>query len=174
MPPSPLSASAPSTCNSPLPGGSMSETMLEESQNRLQLDSQLSELSRVPPWVEDLGVRHGLAAETRYAINLCLEETLANVILHGYKGQPGHPIVIQASCSGDSLFLAVEDKAPPFIPSDPGQRTGVAGSLGNMPLGGNGIHLIYRFAASVDYQPLPDGNRLILGFPTIAAKKIAV
>lgn len=76
---------------------------MDSPQNRLELDSRLSELSRVQPWVESLADRHGFEEEARFAMQLCIEEALANVVLHGYRGEPGHPIVIQASVSAGIL-----------------------------------------------------------------------
>lgn len=138
--------------------------LMDKTQARLELDSQLSALSLVPPWVDALADHYGLTSETRYAINLCLEEALANVVLHGFQNEPGHPVVIETSVDGGSLFFAIEDNAPPFAPVDPGERTGSA-DLETMQVGGNGIRLIHRFAATVAYEPLPHGNRLTLGFP---------
>ena len=150
--------------------------LMDEAVDRLQLDSQLNELSRVTPWVEELADRHGLPAETRYAINLCLEEALANVVLHAYGGEPGHPILIETSVAGGSVFFAIEDQAPPFAPVDPGARNGspTPANLETMQVGGNGIRLMYRFAGSICYEPLPCGNRLTLGFPMAVAKNVEV
>jgi serine/threonine-protein kinase RsbW len=147
--------------------------LMDEPQYRLQLDSRISELSTVVPWAEALCDRHGLAEDTRYAVNLCLEEALANVVLHGYRNEPGHPILIEAHVSAGSLFFAVEDKAPPFAPVDPGERTPRPLVLDAMQPGGNGIRLIHRFAGSVTYEPLPNGNRLTIGFPVSVAKKVS-
>ena len=150
--------------------------LMDEAVDRLELDSQLSELSRVQPWVEELADRHGLAAETRYAINLCLEEALGNVVLHGYGGEPGHPITVETSVAGGSLLFSIEDQALPFAPIDPGARNGsqTLANLETMQVGGNGIRLMYRFAGSVSYEPLPRGNRLTLGFPIPVAKNVSV
>ena len=149
---------------------------MDEAVDRLELDSQLGDLSRVPPWVEELADRYGLAAETRYAINLCLEEALANVVLHGYGSEPGHPIRVETSVAGGSLFFSIEDQAPPYAPLDPGARGGSQSpaNLETMQVGGNGIRLLYRFAGSVSYQPLLGGNRLTLGFPIPVAKNVEV
>lgn len=153
--------------------GAEPEMLMDEPRDRLLLDSRLSELSNVIPWAEALSDRYGLAEETRYAMNLCLEEALANVVLHGYKNQPGYPIVIESYLSTGSLFFAVEDKAPPFVPVDPGERTPRPLVLDAMEPGGNGIRLIHRFAGSVSYERLPDGNRLTMGFPISVAKKVS-
>src|SRR5215467_10160327 len=92
---------------------------MDEIQDRLELDSTLDEVRRGQAWVEARAVQHGLGEEARFAIRLCMEEALANVILHGYRSEPGHPIVIWSSTSAGSLFFSIEDKAPPFAPEEP-------------------------------------------------------
>jgi anti-sigma regulatory factor (Ser/Thr protein kinase) len=63
---------------------------MEEIQDRLELDSRLNEVSRGQAWVEAIGEQQGLDEDSRFAIRLCVEEALANVILHGYRSEPGH------------------------------------------------------------------------------------
>jgi serine/threonine-protein kinase RsbW len=138
-------------------------------QDRLELDSQLTELSRVQPWIEAVADKHGFSEDARFAMHLCLEEALANVVLHGYRNEAGHPIVLQASVSGGTLQFAIDDKAPPFAPSEPAPPNDSArpASLDSIEPGGNGIRLLRRFAGSLRYERLPDGNRLTIGFPVL-------
>ena len=142
------------------------EMLMDKTQDLLELDSRLDELSRVQPWIDALADRHGVAQDTRYAMQLCMEEALANVVLHGYRNQPGRPIVIRSSAAGSFLYLTIEDQAPPFAPIDPEVQDDARppASLESMEPGGNGIRLMRHFAASVAYEELPDGNRLTLGF----------
>lgn len=142
---------------------------MRELQDLLQLDSQLSELSRVQPWIEAAADRMGVPEETRYAMHLCMEEALANVILHGYGSEPGHPIVIRTDVSAGALYITIDDQAPPFSPVAPplpAQNGEVKlASLAALPVGGNGIRLMRRFAGSLKYERVDEGNRLTLGFP---------
>jgi serine/threonine-protein kinase RsbW len=140
---------------------------MDSPQDRLELDSQLTELSRVQPWIEALADLYGFSEDARFAMQLCVEETLANVVLHGYRNEVGHPIVLRASLSEGILFFAIDDKAPPFAPTEPAPTNGVTkpASLETIEPGGNGIRLIHRFAGSLSYERLPDGNRLTIGFP---------
>ena len=147
---------------------------MDKLQDRLELDSRLTELSRIQPWIDAVADRHDLAEPTRFSIHLCLEEALANVVLHGYRGEPGHPIVIRTFVSEGTLFFAIEDQAPPFVPSGPRNDAGKPASLESIEPGGNGLVLLHRFAGSVDYEPLPDGNRLKIGFPVAENKDVSV
>ena len=141
----------------------------------LELDSQLSELMRAQAWIEQLADFHGLGDETRFAVQLCMEEALANVVLHGYRSEPGHPIVIRSRVSDGTLYLAIEDEAPPFAPSEPAPSNGdVPANLESITPGGNGIRLLRRFAGSLAYERLSDGNRLTLGFAVSLNKGVSV
>jgi serine/threonine-protein kinase RsbW len=139
---------------------------MDNLQGQLELDSRLTELSRVQPWIEALADLHGLGEDTRFAIQLCMEEALANVVMHGYGNEPGHPVVIQSWVSDGALFFAIEDKAPPFAPGEPDSQDNAAKpDLGSMTPGGNGIRLMRRFAGSLTYETISDGNRLTMSFP---------
>jgi serine/threonine-protein kinase RsbW len=140
--------------------------LMDKLQDRLELDSRLTELSRVQPWIEALADLHGLGENTRFAVQLCMEEALANVVMHGYGNEPGHPIVIQSWVSSGGLFFAIEDKAQPFAPSEPDSQNNVTTpDLESMAPGGNGIRLMRRFAGSLTYEKLFDGNRITMSFP---------
>lgn len=140
---------------------------MDEAQDRLKLDSNLTELCHAWPWAEELADRHRLPPETRYAIHLCLEEALANIVLHGYRNEAGHPIVIRTFVTAGWLYFEIDDEATPFAPAAaaPSAVTRNELSLESIQPGGNGIPLLRRFAGSVDYAPLPNGNRLTFGFP---------
>jgi anti-sigma regulatory factor (Ser/Thr protein kinase) len=87
--------------------------------------------------------------------------------MHGYRNEPGHPIVMRASVSESELFIVIEDKAPAFAPVEPAPQGDATTpvSLESIEPGGNGIRLLYRFAGSLAYERFPDGNRLTIGFP---------
>lgn len=141
--------------------------LMESTEDRLQLDSQLAELGRVQPWIEALADQHGFGQDVRFAMQLCMEEALANVVMHGYGNEPGHPIVIRSSVSAHALHFTIDDKAPPFIPAEPELHNDAirSASLESIQPGGNGLRLLHRFAGSLAYERLPDGNRLTIGFP---------
>ena len=141
--------------------------LLNKLQDRIELDSRLTELTRVQPWIDALADQYGFSEDTRFAMHLCVEEALANVVMHGYRSEPGHPIVLRSSVSGYNLFLVIEDRAPAFAPVEPASPRDATTpvSLESIEPGGNGIRLLYRFAGSVAYERFADGNRLTIGFP---------
>ena len=140
---------------------------IEQLQDFLVLDSRLTEVSRAQSWAEAFADRFCVSENTRYAIRLCLEEALANVIRHGYRSESGHPVVIRCWRSPDTLFFAIDDNAPLFNPADTPTRVDGSEpvSLESIVPGGNGLPLLRHFAGSLAYERLPEGNRLTIGFP---------
>ena len=86
---------------------------------RLNLRSRMSELTHLYPWIERLASRLKIPASTQFAMNLCLEEALSNIIRHGYSGKPDHSIAVHFTSPREDYFVfVVEDEAPPFNPVD--------------------------------------------------------
>ena len=140
----------------------MTQTDSHVVRRRLSLTSTLGDLARVAPWVGDLASECNIPKETRFAIELCLEEALSNIVRHGYRGEPGHAFTVDfVGCEGDLNFV-IEDRAPAFEPTKPADA--LLQDLNSIKPGGQGIRLLYRFAGSVKYERLADGNRLTLGF----------
>lgn len=147
-------------------------TGLRLTETQLHLSSRLADLARVFPWVEALAVEFALPEETVYAIHLCLEEALANIVRHGYRGEPGHPLSIEfRRAENGALQFVIEDEAPHFAPPDQDQPLPAAppDAIGEIEPGGQGLRLMRRFAGSLRWEPLPHGNRLTIGFSGPAA-----
>lgn len=134
---------------------------------RLTIRSQLDEVARLWPWVDALAAEYSIPKDTQFAINLCLEEALSNIIRHGYRSGAKEPITISfASTENSDLEFTLEDHAPPF---DPLRYSGDGAvypppSIDQLQPGGQGIRLLRKFAGNLDYQRLPDGNRLTIRF----------
>jgi len=141
----------------------------QKTETRLVLHSQLAELSRVWPWVDALAAEYAIQEETRFAINLCLEEALSNIIRHGYRGQPNQAITVDFISAETGLTFTIEDNAPHFMLPEPteqldSQQPAMPNSIQEFKPWGHGIHLMRRFAGSLAWEPLPNGNRLTIRF----------
>ncbi|MGA3032434.1 MAG: ATP-binding protein [Terracidiphilus sp.] len=138
-----------------------------QSEPHLTIESRLEDLALLWPWAESIADIHGLPAATRFAIHLCLEEAISNVIRHGYRGELGRPVTVQFASQPDELVFTVEDEAPAFDPLDESREDQApdASATDQIPLGGQGIRLLRKFAGSLVYQGLPTGNRLTMRFP---------
>ncbi len=134
---------------------------------RLTLRSRLEDLAMVFPWVESLGEAYTLPDNTIFAMNLCLEEALSNIVRHGYRGDPNQTMTVEFERNGErEAAFVVEDSAPHFRPFDPAvaQEDAAISSLEDLVPGGNGIRLMRQFADRVEWEPLEHGNRLRIGF----------
>jgi anti-sigma regulatory factor (Ser/Thr protein kinase) len=139
---------------------------------RLDLQSRMSDLAQVPSWIERLASHHSIPANTQFAMNLCLEEVLSNIIRHGYVGRPDHSIGIRFTSPRENYFvLVVEDQAPPFNPVAAPELPPISGRE-DASVGGQGIRLLRRFADALEYQATPTGNRLTISF-TASSSAIA-
>ena len=134
---------------------------------RLTLKSQLDDLARVWPWVEALAAQVSFPADTQFAIQLCLEEALSNIMRHGYRGQPNQSITIactveRAPAAGELVFT-IEDHAPPF---DPFAAAPVAApaSILRIRARGPGNPPDAQILQPPRLAATPQGNRLTLAF----------
>ena len=142
----------------------MTDSKATGTQSRLTLNSRLADLTMICPWVDALAKEHQIPSDTVFAINLCLEEALSNVIRHGYAGEPGQSLTVEfiASEMGGPSFV-IEDHAQPFNPLE-APHVALATTIDHAEQGGRGIRLLRRFAGSLAWEPLPHGNRLTIGF----------
>jgi serine/threonine-protein kinase RsbW len=135
--------------------------------SRLTLKSQLEDMAMLWTWVEAIVAEYAIPSDTAFGVHLCLEEAISNVIRHGYSGQPGHTLTVDcATPNAHELVFTVEDQAPPFNPLDPSLIEELPAPVPEDFLrpGGRGILLMRRFAGTIAYQRLADGNRLTIGF----------
>jgi anti-sigma regulatory factor (Ser/Thr protein kinase) len=133
-------------------------------QEALTLQSQISELARIPLWIEGLAKRDAIPEETQFAINLCLEEALSNIIRHGYAGAPNCEIAVRYAMPQSGVFVfVIDDQAPTVNPVTAPDRPTLT-SLDNSTAGGQGIRLMKQFADTLKYEATPTGNRLCISF----------
>jgi len=137
--------------------------------DQLVLGSQLSEMERLPAWVESLGTAYGISESTKFAINLCLEEVVSNVIRHGYSNAQGQLLTVHCTTPRPGYFLfTVEDDAAPFNPLEPPALPTI-GEQDEGQIGGQGIRLLRGFSDMLEYEAKPGGNRMRIGFSNTPA-----
>jgi anti-sigma regulatory factor (Ser/Thr protein kinase) len=131
----------------------------------------MSELARICPWIEYLAKRDAISEETQFAINLCLEEALSNIMRHGYAEAPNCEIEVRYSMPQTGVFLfIIEDEAPSFNPVT-ALEPPIPVSLEDSTTGGQGIRLLKHFADTLKYEATPTGNRLSISFLSAAGMK---
>ena len=129
--------------------------------SRLTLKSQLDDMALLWPWVEALIAQFAIPSDTAFAIHLCLEEAISNVIRHGYNGDPGHTLTVDcASPNAHEFVFTIEDQAPPFDPLEPEHIEELVEPSPEDFLrpGGRGILLMRKFASTIKYERIETGK----------------
>ena len=129
----------------------------------IAIAASLQGLQALDPWLEDLRQRFTISDEMAFAIRLCLEEAVSNVVNHAHIGDAGEPIAVSVTDTPDELVFVVVDGGPPFDPRTVAPPAEVT-DLETAPIGGQGINLIRSFASRFDYERRDERNRLSLGF----------
>lgn len=127
---------------------------------RLVLRSDLAELERLAGWLEDWA-RENVSPAVSFAVQLCLEEAVANVIMYG--GTDQLEIAVEVERNDGALVALIEDNGRQF---DPTQAPAPlrATSLQDATIGDLGIHLMRSFASGMHYERRNGRNRLTLRF----------
>ena len=130
----------------------------------------LPELARIPVWIESFAPRYAISGDIQLAINLCLEEAVSNVIRHGYCGEAGRSVTVLFSNPRENYFVfTVEDNALHFDPLLAPELPELS-PREHIRIGGQGIRFLRRFTDTLEYEQLPNGNRLHMGFAAVSAK----
>ncbi|MEM1165290.1 MAG: ATP-binding protein [Planctomycetota bacterium] len=138
-------------------------TDLGEPLVRVEMRSQPRLLAGTRELVGAIAKRLGFSELEAGQIGLALDEALANVIRHGYKGRDDGLIMVSlwvsegdGSTVGAGLHLCVEDQCPQVDPSKIRSR-----ELSEVRPGGLGVHLIQEIMdASVFEKREQSGMRL--------------
>ena len=130
--------------------------------SRLELGGDLSELRGLAEWIK-ARTPQVLSADTVFAVQLCLEEAVANIIMHGGAKDDRLKIAIELERDGGTLVARIEDTGCEFDPTQ-FPPVSVAKSLEKAKVGDYGIHLIRCFASGMHYERQEGRNRLTLRF----------
>ncbi|MBN8874750.1 MAG: ATP-binding protein [Rhodospirillales bacterium] len=111
-------------------------------------------LAQLGPWVDAVCAKSNLDPQMEYALRLCLEEVVANVVMHG--AAPGTTIALSVQVGCELITVRIDDEGAPFDPT--------AAPPVRMPQGegGRGLTLLRRYARTITYRREPGWNRLTL------------
>ncbi len=130
----------------------------------LTLTNDLAEIPRLAEAVEVFCEPFAPSMKDLLAIQLALEETVTNVINHGYKEHPAGTrtfTVELAAPTPDRIRATITDEAPAY---DPLARPEVDVSLPieERPIGGLGVHLVKKLMHHASYERRDGKNVLVL------------
>jgi anti-sigma B factor antagonist len=131
----------------------------------LTVDRTMTGVRRVGAWVDELAILLTLSGETEYALRLCLEEAVTNIVNHATP-EPGVErdcVALHLVANGSQLKVTIEDQCGAFNPiaaplpgpSDPAPEGE----------GGLGITLLRRHADHVSWERVGNTNRLSITLP---------
>jgi hypothetical protein len=70
--------------------------------SQLVLRNELAELRRLAHWIDDW-TGDGMSHEAAFAVQVCLEEVVANIIMHGSTSAERLEIVVELECVGAAV-----------------------------------------------------------------------
>ena len=127
----------------------------------IRVNADVKNLAEIRRFIEASAESLQVGTAAAGEIVLAVDEAATNIILHGYRGQPGF-IEIVVERQGDSLIVHLYDQAPPFDPTKV-PAPDLTLPLEERPVGKLGVFLITRFMDDVIYSASPQGgNQLTL------------
>jgi serine/threonine-protein kinase RsbW len=136
--------------------------MMSTDARRLLLHRDLAELQRLAVWIEDWAAQD-LSADLSFAVQVCLEEAVANIMMYTAAQDAPLDIVVEVERTGHALVARIEDNGSAFDPTRAPRRT-LPASLAQAEVGNLGIHLMRSFAGDMRYERRDNRNRLTMRF----------
>ena len=126
------------------------------------LANDISEISRLNEFIEDLGNEFSLSPDIVFNLNLVLEEAVVNIITYAYPKEEHESIYLSARMQEDrSIVFVLTDTGKEFDPTAVPEAD-VTLSAADRQIGGLGIFLIRQIMNEVKYERIDGKNVLIL------------
>jgi serine/threonine-protein kinase RsbW len=123
--------------------------------------AELKNLAAIREFVQAAAIGLRADPDILHDVILAVDESATNIVMHGYRGQPG-AVEVEVKPEGDALVVCLRDQAPPF---DPTQLPSPDLTLpfDQRPVGGLGVYLTRTLLDEVTYRATPQGgNELTL------------
>ena len=125
----------------------------------LSLANERREIGRAAAAIEAFASEHSIAADDISAINLALDEILANIISHAYGDTGRHTINVRLVIDSHGIHIVVEDDGRPFNPLTwPPPDLDVP--IERRPVGGLGLHIARSVVSALEYRREHERNIL--------------
>lgn len=125
------------------------------------LANDISEISRLADFVEEIGNDFSLTPDIVFNLNLVLEEAIVNVINYAYPKEEHQSIYLSARLHEGSIILVLTDTGKEFDPTM-APEADVTLSAEDRQIGGLGIFLIRQIMNEVRYERIEGKNVLTL------------
>jgi anti-sigma regulatory factor (Ser/Thr protein kinase) len=111
-------------------------------------------------FLESFCAEAGLSGDQCLRMNLVLEELFTNTVRHGHGGDSDAPVWITLATGAAGVNLTYEDSAPPFNPYGTPPDAPPDTTVKMRKIGGLGVLLTRKLAASREYAYLYGRNRI--------------
>ena len=125
------------------------------------LANELSEISGLNGFIEDIGNEFSLAPDMIFNLTLVLEEAVVNVINYAYPKEDHESIYLSAKMQDGSIIFVLSDSGKEFDPTM-APEADVTVSAEDRQIGGLGIFLIRQIMNEVRYERIDGKNVLTL------------
>jgi serine/threonine-protein kinase RsbW len=127
----------------------------------LRVAADVAQLAEIRTFVEQHARALGADAAAIYDLVLAVNEVATNIVVHGYRSQPG-AIEVDLRQQGDAIEIRLRDHAPLFDPTCV-PAPDLTLPLHKRPFGGMGVHVTRQIMDSMRYHATPEGgNELTL------------
>ena len=130
-------------------------------EKKLVIKNDITEISKLAIFIEELSEELALAPELTFNLNLVLEEAVSNVILYAYGEEKQKEITLLANMSDNNLTFVLTDYGKEFDPTKVPDAD-VTLSAEEREIGGLGIFLIRQIMNTVEYQRIDGKNVLTM------------
>ena len=125
------------------------------------LANEISEISRLGDFIEDIGNEFSLAPDVIFNLNLVLEEAVVNIINYAYPKEEHEFIYLSAKMHDGSIVIVLTDTGKEFDPTMAPEADETL-SADDRQIGGLGIFLIRQIMNEVRYERIDGKNVLTL------------
>ena len=125
------------------------------------LANDISEISRLYEFVEEVGNDFELSPDIVFNLNLVLEGAVVNIINYAYPKEEHESIYLSARMHEGSIVLVLTDTGKEFDPTA-APEADVTLSADDRQIGGLGIFLIRQIMNEVKYERIEGKNVLTL------------
>ena len=126
----------------------------------LTLTPDPTQTGRLGLWLKTLADAAAWPADLSSAVELCLDEVVTNIVMHG--GSTAGDIAIEIDHDAVAVIARVEDGGTQFDPTAETQP--LPQSLDEAKIGGLGLVLVRRLSTEMRYERIGGRNRLTLRF----------
>ena len=127
-------------------------------------EPSLPGLASALAWLEGLAQRDGWPTRTLFALTLCADEALTNLLSYAAVPAGSAALQLRLECvrTASEVRLRIEDNAAAFDPTAK-VSPDLAASLDEARVGGHGLRLMRHYLHTLHYQRQGERNVLLLG-----------